>query len=405
MSYSVKKAGVGFKIKLGTNSDLSGEADNFSAYYINDADDTKTDIDESFTEDPNTAGLYKVACTIPTKGDYTIVINNESIGMGNHESPIVIVDATIDDVKEVVDGLVVAVADVASDLDGLSGESLDAIKATLSSIEKSIEDSTDVRIVVEGDETALIVKDGEVTGDTSGATGTVQKVDYDGTNTVVIVTSVVGAFETDETVNDGTTSTTGTIIEILVNAVNSVMEFVNEINSALLDGASGLSALKGYTDDVENMLLGTEFLADGETENPLFGANNADLKALIEANLTQLQSDLDTQTTTITDAVSASETVITDAIEAVKTVVDANETKLSDAGYGLEALKGLMDTLQTTVETGETNLTAILEDSEFGLEAIKDLLVSRFDSVDGKLVEIADSIEDGVNVNTFTVFS
>ena len=51
MSYSIKKAGVAFKTKLGTNSDLTGEAANFSAYFIADADGVKTDVVAAFAED------------------------------------------------------------------------------------------------------------------------------------------------------------------------------------------------------------------------------------------------------------------------------------------------------------------------------------------------------------------
>jgi hypothetical protein len=330
MAYSVKKAGVSFKVKIETNSDFTGQAGGFSSYYINDATGIRTDIVGSFTEDGNTPGLYfSPSVTIPTAGDYTLVVNNGAAGMDNHPTPIVVTNATIDDVKVVVDDLATTLATVAADVDGLDGQNLLDIKNTLASIE-----------------------------------------------TILI--------------NDGT------------GAVDSVMEFVTQINAALESGATGLSALAGYTDDIENMLNGTEFLANGTTPNPFYDAVNPGVakESTLAVAFTNLQTDIAvfrTSLETKADNIQA-------ATNAVKVVVDANRAHLENAGYGLLALKNLVDALALNVQTHGTNITALLEDGTNGLAAIKTEIVSRFDSVDADLASIEGKIDNLGSAKGFTAF-
>lgn len=334
MSYSIKKAGVAFKTKLGTNADLTGQAANFSAYFIKDADGTKTDITASFVEDVNTAGLYMVETTIPNAGDYTMVIKNDTIGMGNHEAPIVVVNATIDDVKVVVDNLATTLSTVAADVDGLNGQDLTDIKTTLASIKTLIDDE------------------------------------------------------------DGAT-------------VNSVMEFVEQINDSLSNGGEGLSALAGYTDDIENMLVGTEFLADGVTANPFYDATNpgvAKESSLANALVTIQDAISDAQIALENAIINAKDAIITETT-AIRLVVEANKHHLEDSGYGLDALKSLIDGVATDISTSETNISNILNDATNGLGAIKTELISRFDNVDAKLVTIEDKVEAGAAKQEFKVFA
>lgn len=334
MSYSIKKAGIPFKLKLGTNADLTGEAENFSAYYIKDADGVKTDVVEDFVEDANTAGLYMVEVTIPAAGDYTMVINNDSIGMGNHESPLVVVDATIDDVKLVVDALTTTLTTVAADVDGLNGTDLQGIRDEISAVKALLDDE------------------------------------------------------------DTTT-------------VNSVMEFVKQIDDALSGSGSGLAALSGYTDDIENMLLGTEFLADGTTANPFYDAANPGIakESSLTAGFAALGTAITDSQTVVTDAITAAKDAVQLDVAAVQTVVDANKANLENAGYGLIALKDLIDTLSTDVGISETNILDVLGDASNGLAAINTNLTTRFDAVDAKLLTIEGKVEAGINSTEFKVFA
>ena len=402
MGYSVKKAGVAFKAKVETNADLTGQSDGFSAFYIKDADGSKVDVSGSFTEDDNAAGVYfSPAITIDEAGDYTLVITNSDIGMDNHPTPLVVTRATIDDVKDAIDELRVVADTVAADVDGLDGQNLQDIKDGIAAVRQLINDTKDVRITIAGDETAIVVEGATITGDTSGATGTVSEVSYDSDadETTALILGVEGSFETDETVNDGTDSTTGKITAIVVNTVNSVLEFVEAVNSAIEDGATGLAALAGYTDDVENMLLGTEKLANGD-DNPLYGANNADLKALMET----LVTNLDDSRNAISDKMDNAKAEIIDKVDAVKAVVDANKAILEDSGYGLDALKGKLDTLSSDLASDKDDIMAVITEETKGLVGIYDTMVSRFDSVDSQLSVLSDKIDDLSTSQGFTAF-
>jgi hypothetical protein len=147
MAFSTRKAGIPFKTKLGTNADLSGQASNFTAYYINDADGTKTDIVAPFVEDANTAGLYMVETTIPTVGEYTVVIKNDTIGMGNHEHALVVTHASIDDVKDAIDNAQLDITSIKGTVEALDAteinniaEQVTAVQSTVDNIKTLIDD-------------------------------------------------------------------------------------------------------------------------------------------------------------------------------------------------------------------------------------------------------------------------
>lgn len=179
---------------------------------------------------------------------------------------------------------------------------------------------------------------------------------------------------------------------------NSVIEFLQDINAAIADSGSGLAALKGFTDDVENMLLGTEFLADGTTANPFYDATNPGV-----ATAAALNAGITTLSTAIANAVTNDntnkDTIIT-AISNVQTVVDANKLTLEDAGYGLNALKTLLDSVISGQGTDTTTITDILNDGVNGLAAIKTLL----NTMDGKLDSIEGKIDAIGGTNTAIAF-
>jgi peptidoglycan hydrolase CwlO-like protein len=308
---------------------------------VKDADGVKTAITGSFVESSDTPGLYfSPDIVVSEPGDYTIVINNSNAGMDNHATPVVVTEASIDDLNNAIAVVQATADDIKSEVDGLDGQNLQDIKDSLASIKNLINDE------------------------------------------------------------DG-------------SAVDSVMEFVSKIDEALSNGANSLSVLSGYTDDVENMLLGTEHLADG-SDNPLYGANNAQLKALIESSLVTLQGDLTNARNYLADKIDNFRTSVEAKVDAVKTVVDSNANILGDTAYGNEALKGLLDTLTSKLDTLAASTTlaeardailAVLNDSETGLSALKSYIASRFDTVDSNLATIENKIDDISNAYSFNVFA
>ena len=315
-----------FHVKIDTNADLIGSSANFSASYIDDATGTSTAVAASFTEPAD--GLYLCPITIPAVGDYTVIVTNTVDGMGNHTAPVVVTNATIDDVKTVVDDLAIAVAAVQTEVDGLDGQDLQDIKDNLEAVKLLLDDE------------------------------------------------------------DGST-------------VNSIMEFVSQIDAALADGATGLAALSGFTDDIENMLNGTEFLADGTTPNPFYDATNPGVAK--ESTMLTKFAEVLAAVGGAVDYTPRFDTLDA-AVAAAQAVVDANKLTLEDAGFGLSALKDLIDGLSTAVGTHDTDIKAILEDATNGLAAIKTDIMAKLDAMDLKLDDIkstVDSSAGGITGRTF----
>jgi peptidoglycan hydrolase CwlO-like protein len=181
------------------------------------------------------------------------------------------------------------------------------------------------------------------------------------------------------------------------------MEFVSAINDALDNGGSGLEALEGYTDNLELMLEGKEYVdttgatvaaADSHGLTEIFAAiesNGTDIETANTA-ITDLDGDVAALRTSVeakVDAVQATLDGMLDAadagslvskVDAIKVVVDANKATLEDAGYGLSAIKDLIDTL-------DTNLDALIADWADGGR-----LEVRFDDIDTGLADINTAI-------------
>lgn len=417
MSYSVKKAGIPFYVKVDTGPDLTGYAANLQAYYIDDATGTKTNVAGSFVEDANTPGLYRLEVTIPSTGDYTIVVRDLSGAGVNVAAPIVVTQATIDDVKNVVDQLSVTLSNVETQVNTLDQgvinqieTDVQTVQGTLNEVKQLINDTDDLAIVVSGDETGILTPGATVTGSTSGATGYVHTATYDSVNneTQVVLhwTSKAAGinFQAGETLTDGTNTTTGTITSVVTGVVNSVLEFVTELNAALQDGASGLAALKGYTDDVENLLLGVATLADG-TANPTAGKGLAQIYDRLDSGLTQLTSDLANVQAAIQADIAAAKVAIQNDIANVQSVVDSNSALLNDSSNGLAALKTALDNLSTQLSTHDTDIKAILQAADGGLADIKSTMIARFDAVDSALNTISNKVNTIQSTTSFTVFA
>jgi hypothetical protein len=424
MAYSVKKAGVSFKTKVNVDPDLTGKAANFAlTYYDDSASGTEIVVSGSFVESVDIPGLYfSPDVTVASAGDYTFNIANSVDGLGNVSVPVVVVSATVDDVKVALDAAqtdITAIRDTTdllntAELEGIS-EKITEVQTTVNSVNDLIVNKT-ANLTFSGvDETANLVVGDDVLGNTSGAIGKVVSSVF-GTDTVVGIESVVGTFEAGETITG--TGTSGAVSSVANGnaAVDSVMEFVSEINAALENGASGLSALAEFTDNLELMLEGKAY-----TDTNGVSVSESDSKGLSEifAEIVANGVDIGTAQTSITNvgiAVGTLQTSVDDgfiAIEAsvaafklsvegkvddVKTVVDANSVTLSSGVHGNAALKSLLDTLTTNlglVDDDADAIIATLADGTFGLSAIKTLLNTmdgKLDSIEGKVDDLVTSV-------------
>jgi len=397
MAYSIKKAGVAFKLKLDTNADLTGQAANFSSYYIDDSLGTKTDITSEFTEDANTAGLYMVEVTIPTPGDYTIVINNPIIGMDNFSAPLVVVAATIEDVKNEVDTLLTTLNTVATDVAGINGDSIDNLAAVTDKLLNLVdENSQDLNFGSDAWVYDNVTAEIENYDDTSIKARFVNKyITLNGDHHVVVTDFSVRPFQQGDKLRP-VGAEAGSSIPIVT--YNNITHFINDINTLLTSSAVGLGALAGYTDDIENMLNGTEFLSDGTTANPFYDATNPG--ALKESTL---KAKLEELKTSIQTAITNTQAAVQNDVAAVQTVVSSNKTVLEDAGYGLSALSNLVGVLNSNLTTNSNSILNILNDATNGLVAINNLITTRFDTVDSSLANV-DSTMSNIDNQRYNMY-
>jgi peptidoglycan hydrolase CwlO-like protein len=420
---SVKKAGIEFYAKIDTNRDLIGAESQFSAEVIVDADGsilsdgsngTNGTVSIGAFSEVGSTGIYRAPITLPDEGDYTVSVKwTDGTDTEYIPFPVEIKSADMSDIKDLIDALQADMKDVKDQVDVLDEAELNGIAEQVQSVDEAVNNIKALvaeyvgSFEISGDETGLLTVGSTVSGDTSGATGEITAVVYDaGTDiTGVTVDSQEGVFVTGETVSVGRSSSTGTITTVSNNPVNSVMEFVEAINSALTEGGSSLDVLASYTDNLELMLEGKEYVdTEGNTVSAEDSKGLAEIYAAIEANgvdiadnntaIANLSTDVANLKTSVEGKVDAVQSTLdgmldeTDSdslvskLNAVKTAVEANQTTLEDAGYGLEALKNLIDTV-------DTNLDGLIADFADGGR-----LEVRFDTIDTTLDNLSTAIND-----------
>jgi len=384
---AIKKAGVEFYAKIDTNRDLIGAADQFSAEVIVDTtgdvltDDSANASIGAFVEVGET-GIYRAPITLTDEGDYTISVKwTDGTSTEYIPFPVEVKAADMTDIKDLIDALQTDMTSVKEQIDVLDEAELNGISEQVTSVNESVEyikeliSDVTTTVTVAGDATAAFTEDGKVVGKTSGAEGVVSVATYDADADVTTVTlsNTKGVFEVEDvTATDGSTQTL-TSTTVAGSAVDSVMEFVNALNDSIADGNDSLNVIKTYTDNLELMLEGKEYtdtegnvvsaddskgLAEIYTEITANGVSIADANTAI-ANLDTKVGDIQTSVEGKIADVQAAVDALTDAdnadslvskVNAIKTVVDANSDVLTDAGYGLEALKGLIDTANSSID-------------------------------------------------------
>lgn len=173
-------------------------------------------------------------------------------------------------------------------------------------------------------------------------------------------------------------------------AITSLKELILAIQAAGSERDSVIGALTAYTDDIEYMLSGTATLKDGSA-NPFFGKTGYDIYDLLVVTAQNITDAINTAKTAIlTDAQAKSDLVIT-KLASMKTTIDANSDMLTNAGYGLAAIKGLLDTIITNTSGGTSSVLDVLNDPVDGLSAIKSetaTIVSMLSTIDGKIDKV-----------------
>lgn len=167
-------------------------------------------------------------------------------------------------------------------------------------------------------------------------------------------------------------------------AVISLRELLSDIQSAGSARDSVITALTNYTDDIEIMIRGDEFLTNGSA-NPFYGKTTKHVYDLLVAT----SSLLNTAITAAKDAVimdaQATRDLVVTKLNAINAIVTANSDKLGNATYGLSALKTALDSVIANTAGGTQSIIDALEDANTGLAAIKTAVMGKLVEMDGKL--------------------
>ena len=433
-------------------TDASGFAEgdvvviNGNYYYINEVDTANNVItlakplvtavtNGDAVEKSGKTGIYRAPITINEVGDYTLVVSNYKEGMQNVAFPVTIEEADVDDIQHMLNELKAEIDEIKAQVDTLDEEAVNNIVNQVNTVQSTLEylrelvDDVTASLVLSGDNTDVIQKGDVVTGTSSAALGKVVSVAYDSTNDVtnIVLDSVKGEFATGETLKDQDgNETTGTVKSVTYGGgpVDSIMEFVKSLNEQLADGSTGLEALTKIGKDIEHLINGDSTLEDGSA-CPTAGkglaaifdelaATHSDVSAIkslaedtdygfqaIKHAIADARASIEAKIDALID--ETDENSLISKINAIKTVVDANHTLLSDAGYGLEALKNALDNL-TAMFTDGGSIETRFDNLDSALNDVKNAIDSQTAYLDSKFGEVMDKLNSMQNERKFIAF-
>ena len=167
-------------------------------------------------------------------------------------------------------------------------------------------------------------------------------------------------------------------------AVISLRELLSDIQLAGSARDSVITALTNFTDDIEIMIRGDQFLTSGAA-NPFFGKTTQHVYDLLVSTSSLLSTAITTaKDAVIADAQATRDLVVT-KLNAINTIVTGNSDKLGNATYGLASLRQVLDSIVANTEGGTQSIIDALEDASTGLAAIKTAVMDKLVVMDGKL--------------------
>lgn len=173
--------------------------------------------------------------------------------------------------------------------------------------------------------------------------------------------------------------------------ITSLKELLAQLSTSVAGSNSSLSAIQSYitaaTDDIENMIKGTDTLADGSV-NPFKGNTNIDImEALNSLGVTLQQSVSDAETAVLAKIDLAKADLVTD-IAAVQAVTDANSDLLSSDVYGLAKLMTTLDTFKSAETTHFTTVVDAINAISTASNGSTGALSTKLDTIETKVDEV-----------------
>ena len=344
---AIKKAGVEFFAKIDTNRDLIGKESEFTAEVIVDADGSiLTDASDNasigtFTEVGST-GIYRAPITLTDEGDFTVSVKwTDTDDSDKHEYipfPVEVKSADMSDIKALIDALQTDMTAVKGQVDTLDEEELNGIAESVSDLASHV---ATVEGLLDGDDNASLQVLKDLLDQIAGTEG---------------LDAIKGFVDNVELMLEGKeyTDTEGNVVA--ADDSKGLIEIFNAITSNGTDIATANAAITDLDGDVANFKTSVEGLI-GTADD---AADAATLFGKIRASRESIEAKSD----------------------AIKTVVDANKATLEDAGYGLDALKTLIETCDTAVDTLVTDF------------ADGGRLEVRFDDIDTAIANVNTAVTD-----------
>lgn len=197
------------------------------------------------------------------------------------------------------------------------------------------------------------------------------------------------------------TSITDLISDENNDGITSLKELLEQLSQATDNNKGLLSAIQSYittaTDDIENILKGSDTLADG-TANPFKGNTNVDIMKQLEALGVALNGQLSTVKDIITEAINASKNELAGAIATVEGIVTGNGDLLKDGNFGLEEIKNVLDGFKTSNTDATRNLQTDVTAVITNLASFKNELASKIDAVKADTEAIKKKLQDDTEV-------
>jgi len=340
---AIKKAGVEFYAKIDTNRDLIGAASQFSAEVIVDAsgdvltNDSANASIGSFTEVGST-GIYRAPVTLTDEGDYTVSVKwQDPDDTDNHEYipfPVEVKAADMSDIKSLIDALQTDMTAVKGQVDTLDEDELNGIAESVADLANHV---ATVEGLLDGDDNASLQVLKDLLDQIAGTEG---------------LESIKGFVDNVELMLEGKAYTDTEGNAVTADDSRGLVEIYNAIT------ANGTS------------------ISDANTAIANLDTKVGNIQTSVEGKIADVQAAVDA----LTDADNADSLV--SKVNAIKTVVDANKATLEDAGYGLDALK-------TLIETADSAIDALAADWADGGR-----LEVRFDTIDTTLADLNTAVND-----------
>lgn len=323
------KAGIPFPLQLDTTPDRATIAPEDIIVTYSLANSTNTPTTSSGNTIVKDNGNYVHMATINQNGYYTVNVFLPGDGVTsddeNISTTVLVTNATVDDVYTLVGTVDGKIDAIKTQVDLLDEETLNALNTQINSVQTKLQD----------------------------------------------IVSLIS----DE--NDA--------------GITSLKELLTQLSTSVAGSNSSLTAIQSYitaaTDDIENMIKGTDTLADGSA-NPFKGNTNIDIMEALNSLGVTLQQAISDAETAVLAKISESQTAISTLLDSIQTAVDSNKSLLESDVYGLAKLMTTMEAFKSAETNHFTTVIDAIDAISTASSGSTAALSSKLDTIETKVDEV-----------------